>query len=167
MTRLTRKAIATLKLPKGKPYLIVWDDDLPGFGIRLNPTNKVWVVQYRASGKSRRETIGRLDTVSLEVAKVQAKKTLARVQLGEDPHAERAEAEARRAITFEKVVGRYLQSAQGRLKPRSYEEVSRHLTKQWANLKQVPLQKVDRSIVAARLEEIARWRRPEIRVRRS
>lgn len=158
--RLTRKAIAALTLPKDKPYLIIWDDELPSFGIRINPSSKVWVVQYRINGNSRRETIGRADAISPEMARESAKKTLARVQLGADPHAERAEAEARRIVTLEKVASRYLVSAQARLKPRSYAEVSRHLSVHWASLKPLPVQKINRSLVAAKLEEIAQQNGP-------
>jgi hypothetical protein len=43
------------------------------------------VVQYRAGGKSRREMIGRVDTIPLNIARETAKKTLARVKLGSDP----------------------------------------------------------------------------------
>lgn len=158
--RLTRKAIATLTLPKDKPYLIVWDDELPGFGVRLNPTGKVWVVQYRANGKSRRETIGRVDAIAPEMARDNARKTLARVQLGADPHAEKAEAAARRAVTFDRVSTRYLQNAQGRLKPRSFEEVNRHLTKHWASLKELPLRSINRALIAAKLDDIAQQNGP-------
>jgi hypothetical protein len=49
--RLTRQSVADLTIPAGKPYVIVWDEGLPGFGVRVNPTNKQWVVQYRANGK--------------------------------------------------------------------------------------------------------------------
>src|SRR4051812_39121956 len=95
--RLTRQCVADLSIPVGKPYHIVWDDGLPGFGIRLNPTNKVWVVQYRAAGKSRRETIGRVDAIPLDEARKRAKASLAKVHLGADPQAEKAEERARSA----------------------------------------------------------------------
>jgi integrase len=153
--RLNRKAVSTLLLPPDRPYLIVWDEDLPGFGVRINPTSKVWVVQYRSNGKSRRKTIGRVDTIPPEAARDHAKKTLAQVHLGADPHSDRVEAEARRAVTLEKVTARYLQNVQGRLKPRYYDEVCRHFRKDWAALAQFPIQKIDRGLVAARLEEIA------------
>ncbi len=158
--RFTQKTVSNLTLPTGRPYVIAWDDALPGFGVRINPSGKVWVVQYRANGKSRRETLGRVNVIALEAAREAARRVLARVQLGADPHAERAETEARRATTLEKVVLRYLQNAQGRLKPRSYEEVERHLTKHWANLWSLPVQNVGRALVASRLEEIARQNGP-------
>ena len=47
----TKETIAALTLPVGKFDLIHFDDDLPGFGIRLRAAGKrVWIVQYRASG---------------------------------------------------------------------------------------------------------------------
>ncbi|MGO4572901.1 tyrosine-type recombinase/integrase [Microvirga sp. 2TAF3] len=153
--RLTRQSVAALKIPKGKPYNIVWDDDLPGFGVRVNPTNKVWVVQYRASGKSKRETLGRVGTVTLDDARKTAKGKLAHVQLGGDPHAAKAEEKARAAFTLEIVSERYLKNAKDRLKPRSYEEVERHLNKHWAPLHALPLHKITRALIATRLEEIA------------
>lgn len=153
--RFTRKTVAALVLPTGKPYAIFWDSELPGFGIRLNPTSKVWVVQYRAARKSRRETIGRVDAVSLEKARDRARDTLARVQLGADPHAEKAEALAQQATTFKAVADRYLKSAAERLKSRSYNEVARHLLKDWKSIADVPLKSIDRGAISIRLEEIA------------
>jgi integrase len=153
--RLSKQSVASLRIPAGKPYHIEWDEVLPGFGVRVNPTGKVWVVQYRAGGKSRRETIGRVDTVSLDVAREAAKKTLAKVQLGADPHAEKAQAKARAKITFEAVAERYLKHAQDRLKPRSFEEVERHLKKHWQPFQGLPISEIRRALVATRLEEIA------------
>lgn len=153
--RLTRKSVATLSLPKGKPYLIVWDDELPGFGIRLNPTNRTWVLQYRLRGKSRRETIGRVETVSIELARDTAKKTLARIHLGEDPRADRLKADARRTLTFGPLCDRYLKSIQARLKPRYFLEVRRHLKKDWAALSALPISDITRALVAAELERIS------------
>jgi integrase len=158
--RLSKQSVASLQIPAGKPYHIEWDEVLPGFGVRVNPTGKVWVVQYRAGGKSRRETIGRVDTISLDVARVTAKKTLAKVQLGSDPYAEKAQAKARAKITFEAVAERYLKHAQDRLKSRSFEEVERHLKKHWQPFQGLPISEIRRALVATRLEEIAEQNGP-------
>lgn len=154
--RFTRQSVAELALPEGKPYVIVWDEVLPGFGVRVNEGgSRVWVVQYRASGKSRRETLGRVDTVPLDEARKAAKAKMSMAQLGGDPHADKAEARARAAVTFGPVADRYLKRAKTRLKRRSYEEVERHLVRHWAPLKGHPLQSITRAVVAARLGEIA------------
>src|SRR4051812_24930959 len=118
--RFTRQSVASLTIPTGKPYHIEWDEAFPGFGVRINPTGKVWVVQYRAGGKSRRETIGRVNAIPLEQARETARSTLARVQLGSDPQAEKAEARARSRVTLEAISERYLKHAQAKLKPRSF-----------------------------------------------
>ncbi|RAI45334.1 hypothetical protein CH341_04470 [Rhodoplanes roseus] len=154
--RLTRSGVTNLTLAPGRPYQIFWDEALRGFGVRVNPTGKVWVVQYRIDGKSRRETIGRVDTVPLDLAREEARKTLARVQLGENPREERARAKAQRALVLEAVIERYLQQAKTRLKSRSLQEVERHLRKHWRPLHETPLSALDRRVLALRLEEIAR-----------
>ena len=46
------------------------DRDLPGFGIRVYPSGaKVYVVQSRASGRSKRLTVGRHGELSAEQAR--------------------------------------------------------------------------------------------------
>lgn len=158
--RFTRKNLASLALPPGKPYVILWDPELAGFGIRLNPTSKVWVVQYRVAGQSRRETIGRLDAISIEAARESAKATLARVQLGSDPRAEKEAAKAQNTFTFQAIVDRYLKGAAARLKPRSYEEIARHFSKDWRCFADIPISGLDRGRISLKLEEMAESRGP-------
>ncbi|MCY4589651.1 MAG: Arm DNA-binding domain-containing protein, partial [Alphaproteobacteria bacterium] len=44
---------------------VFWDDKLPGFGVRVYPTgSKVYVVQARLKGRSRRITLGRHGVIS-------------------------------------------------------------------------------------------------------
>jgi len=38
--RFARQTVSELTLPPGKPYVIVWDESLPGFGMPVNPTNR-------------------------------------------------------------------------------------------------------------------------------
>ena len=69
----TKDTIAALELPTGKTDLIVFDDDLPGFGIRLRAGGKrVWIAQYRANGAQRRETLGDVRKVDLRAARAAA-----------------------------------------------------------------------------------------------
>lgn len=151
----TRKNLGALTLPPGKPYAIFWDPELAGFGIRLNPSSRVWVVQYRIAGQTRRETIGRVETISIEAARKAARETLARVQLGGDPRAEKAAAHAQLALTFQAIADRYLKNAAGRLKSRSYAEVHRHISKDWGRFSSIPLDVIDRGRISLALEEIA------------
>ena len=46
--RFTSPSVAKLALPPGKSDHIVFDDGLPGFGVRLRAGGKkVWIAQYR------------------------------------------------------------------------------------------------------------------------
>jgi len=45
--KLDRSTVASLTLPQGKSELFVWDDDLPGFGVRLRGKGARYTVQYR------------------------------------------------------------------------------------------------------------------------
>lgn len=59
---------------------IVWDDQLPGLGLRLTHTNrKTFVVSYRADGRKRRKTLGTTDELTLAEARQHASELLAAV----------------------------------------------------------------------------------------
>ena len=80
---------------------------LPGFGVRLLPSGRrTWIVQKRTkSGRSTRLKIGRVDELTAEQARDEARRIVSRIALGEDPAAERrkarlAEHERRNAPTL-------------------------------------------------------------------
>src|SRR5215207_2053854 len=126
--RLTRPNVARLVLPPGKGETIIFDDALPGFGVRLRAGGKrTWIAQYRLGSKQRRITLGNVEAVDPDDARKRAKEALAKVQLGADPQAEKADARARASVTLGAVADRYLAHARDRLRPRSFEEVERHL----------------------------------------
>lgn len=156
--RLTKPNIAKLKLPLGKSEAIVFDDALPGFGIRIRAGGKrVWIAQYRVGRQQRRVTIGNVETLNPDKAREEARSILAKVHLGSDPQTEKAESRARASVTLGAVAKRYLDEyARPGLKPRSYEEVERHLTRHWSPLRELPIHKIQRANVAGRLAEIAK-----------
>ena len=60
------------------------DRDLPGFGVRVYPSNaKVYVVQTRAFGRSKRITLGRHGEVSADQARKETIRIIARIKAGE------------------------------------------------------------------------------------
>lgn len=66
--------------------LVVWDDKLPGFGLRVKPSGvRSYIVQYRNSyGHSKRVTIGRHMPMTAEQARDRAVAILSSARLGHD-----------------------------------------------------------------------------------
>lgn len=82
--RLSKRTVDSLSV-KGKDA-VFWDSELQGFGVRVYPTGtKVYIVQTRSGGKSRRFTLGRHGVITADEARHLAAHTIARVKQGEDP----------------------------------------------------------------------------------
>jgi integrase len=112
--RLTKRNVDGLAA-SGKE-LVAWDDEIPGFGLRVKPSGaKSWIIQYRnAHGRSRRLTVGRVGRLTPDEARRAAKQRLAAVDRGEDPAEERAG--ARKAITVGQLCDQYLEASHNRVK---------------------------------------------------
>jgi integrase len=84
--RLTKRAIDAVKIDPSRE-LFLWDDDLPGFGLRIKSKGaRSFIVQYRnRHGRSRRLTLGRYGVLTPDQARVAAKIALADVARGGDP----------------------------------------------------------------------------------
>lgn len=88
--KLTKRIVETA-IADSKDY-VLWDEELPGFGLRIFPTGKrSYPIQYRADGRSRRYTIGIHGIWTPETARREAKMQLDRVAQDDDPAEERAE----------------------------------------------------------------------------
>jgi integrase len=160
--KLTKATVQKLALPPGKSETLAFDDALPGFGLRIRAGGKrTWIVQYRIGRKQRRVTLGTIETVDADEARKRAKDVLSKVHLGSDPQLDKAEARVQASVTLGIVAEDYLaRRASARLKPRGLLEVERHLRKQWAPLSDLPIQKITRADVAARLAKIAKENGP-------
>jgi len=85
--RLSKTVVERI-VPAGQDF-VVWDETLPGFGVRVKPSGvRSYIVQYRnrSSGESKRLTIGRHGPLlTFDQAKKQARAMLADAMRGEDP----------------------------------------------------------------------------------
>ncbi len=77
--------LARASRPTGKD-VILFDRALPGFGLRIHPTGrKVWIVQARIEGRSRRIVIARHGEMELAEARRRARDLLHRIRTGANP----------------------------------------------------------------------------------
>jgi len=153
--KLTQASIA--KLPTDKPDAVYYDDELPGFGIRVRAGgSRNYIVRYRQGGLERRHTVGSVSVLSIEEARKKARKVLVAVDEGRDPTADKATKRASASLLFSSVAADYLEAKRSALKPRSLVESTRYLNRDWKPLHGLPLGTVSRAIVSSHLREIAK-----------
>lgn len=88
MPKITKKAVDAA-IPNGRDY-VIWDSELPGFGLRVFASGKrSYVLQYRSLGRSRRYTIGLHGVWTPESARLEAKAQLGRIARGDNPAEEK------------------------------------------------------------------------------
>jgi integrase len=147
--KLSPFAVRTLKVPEGKSEAIFFDDNVPGFGLRLRERgSRTFVFQYKLGAKQRRIALGA--ATALGVAKVRqiAERLHARVKLGEDPASDKADAKASAARTFKTAATEYLDQQRSRLRERTYPDLERHLLKHARTLHELQLAKISRADIA-------------------
>ena len=155
--RLTQTSLVRIALPAGIDDKIFFDEELPGFGLRVRAGgSRKFVVHYRQGGAQRRHTIGAANVLTLDEARKRARKILVAVDDGKDPAAEKASKRVASALTFSKVMEDYLEARQPGMKPRTHEEYSRHLRKHWKPLHGLAIGSVARTTIAVRLREIVK-----------
>jgi integrase len=157
--RLTATTIRSLALPDCARDKTFFDTELAGFGLRLRDTGaRSWLVQYAVGGRTRRMTLGSPETVDPGKAREAAKDILAKVRLGQDPAHDKQASRQDAAHTVGSLIPRFLQRQRPRLRPKSFAESTRHLTKDLRTFHALPIARLDRRAIAARLSEIAESR---------
>ncbi len=119
-TKLTDAAVAAAVLPPGKAEVVLWDSEVTGFGLRIRPGGRTWIVAYRPAGSGRSANTRRLKLGTPEtVATAAAARKLARIALGKiaaggDPLAESRELRRRKQSHVTELLDRYDEDLQRR-----------------------------------------------------
>ena len=94
----------------------LFDVKLPGFGLRIHPSGrKVWIVQTRIEGRSRRMVVARYGEMKLAEARRRARDLLHRIRTGANP-ADDIQQE-KRTPTFREFTREYLRRSDPHWKP--------------------------------------------------
>jgi integrase len=159
--RLTAAFIRTAEPPPGRADHVFFDDDLPGFGLRVRASGaKAWMVQYAIGGRTRRVTLGTPAVLDIAKARGLAKDLLARVRIGQDPARDKVTARDKAAETFGALLPRHLERQRAKMKPRSMQETERHLLVHAKTLHGYPIDSITRRTIATRLAAIEKGSGP-------
>lgn len=159
-TARINKSAVDAAFPQAKDWLL-WDDKLPGFGLKVTPSGgKVFVYQYRLGGrgaKVRRYTIGKFGKLTADNARSIAEGLAFNVAQGVDPQSQKVET-ARDAV--EKAFSAYAERfIKDRLKLawKSAHSDGQSLLRRYAMpiMKDKPLPKIERKDIRAVLSPVA------------
>jgi integrase len=90
MAKITKRTVDALK-PAGDRDAFLWDDELPGFGVRCRRSGaKVYFLKYRtAGGRQRWLTLGQHGPLAPDAARAKALREKAAIGDGDDPSGKR------------------------------------------------------------------------------
>ena len=126
MPRVDLTARLARESKAGDKDIILFDQALPGFGLRIHPSGrKVWIVQARIDGRSRRMVVARYGAMRLASARRRARDMLGRIRAGQNP-AEDIRRE-KRTPAFREFADEYLRRSDPHWKPSGRKTVRVYL----------------------------------------
>jgi integrase len=149
--KLTKTVVDALPLPR-QGQVFVWDSEIKGFGVRLNPTGISYIAQSRVNGQSRRVTIGKHGPFAPDKARKRALELLRDMANGIDPTLEKRRKKIQR-VTLEDVVKAYISDRD--LKANSIRDINKHLDSSFQEWKEQPITKITRDTVLDRFRELS------------
>ena len=144
--KLTKRQIdAARYIGEGNARFVMWDDQIPGFGVRIYPGGKrSFVLSYRTAERKRLLTIGTYGVLTLDQARSQARAELAKIETqGADPVGDREK--DRRGETMGDLCQTYM-DRHGNAKKSGEEDrrrINRHILPRWRALKVKALTRQD------------------------
>ena len=154
--KLTDRAVDEVEVPQGG-RMDVWDDDLPGFGLRVYPSgSRSFIYRYPVPGEGRERTmvLGEAGELSVAGAREEALRIGRRVGEGADPAGPMDP--SRGGFTFAQFGEIYLRRMAGRWTERTLREYERRVrTHLEPVLGATRLESVTRAQVSALLERVA------------
>lgn len=127
--KLTRRSIdeAAKKLAAGnRDRELLWDDEIPGFGVRLSRKGGAYFLNYRTPANiERRLTIGTMAELTIEQARKKAAELKVSVRAGADPlgeiRAKAAAPEPTKGLTLHEISKRFLDMGKAGWSKRTYD----------------------------------------------
>ena len=135
MPKLVEGYVNKLQVPSGKRDVQVFDDALPGFGIRKFESGRAsYFVKFNVGMQQRRLTLGAVVLGNLAEMRRKASVVLSKARLGQEAVAEKRTAAGKRSGSLSVLIEKYLKDRQHKLRPRYFTEVKRQLENDWKSL---------------------------------
>ncbi len=151
--------IAKLKIRKGTSDAQIFDDKLPGFGLRKFKSGAAtFFVKYNVGKQQRRMSLGVATANRLEGARADAERILAKAKLGDDPQAAKKAHRAKVTTSLGGLIERYLEARQDDMVPSYHQATSRYLRTDWKPLHRYGVDAIKRRDVVNTLDDIAKER---------
>jgi integrase len=157
VAKLVEGFVSRLRVPAGARDVQVFDDALPGFGVRKFTSGRAsYFVKFNVGSQQRRLTLGAVVPGNLAEMRRKASAVLAKARLGQDTVAEKRAAAAKRVVRLGTLVNTYLDERQPRLRPRYHAEIKRQLERDWKPLHSAGIDGVTRQMVIEVIDDIAK-----------
>jgi hypothetical protein len=100
MAKLLESTIGKIAVPAGKRDILVFDDTLPGFGVRKFASGQAsFFVKYNVGQQQRKITLGRVIPGQLAEMRRKAHDVLAKARLGDDVQATKKASRERKKVS--------------------------------------------------------------------
>jgi integrase len=136
--------------------VIYWDDEMPGFGVRVTTGSRSYVVQGRVNGKDRRVTIAPVRLLALKAARDRAARMLLNMRDGIDPQEEKRVKKVE-GVTLRQVMEDYCAhktTKHGPLRPQTQADIERHVTVNFKVWTDRPVSEIDEAAVLKQFREL-------------
>lgn len=152
--KLTKKNVDCLQFPTSG-QILVWDDELTGFGLRITRSKKTFIVQSRIKGvrAERRVSLGEHGIITPDEARKKAQVELSKMLQGKDPVAEKKCDEAY-SLTLRDIADKYIKTRR-ELKESSKADIEKHLKTSFSDWAKRPAVEITRDKVAKRFTELS------------
>jgi integrase len=155
--KITKTTVDELAFILGKSnQQLYWDEEQPGFGVRVTRSAKSYFVEHRVGGKTRRVTLGRHGKLTAEQARKKAKAEIGKLALGEDPVVEKAK-RRERSVTLREAFDAYLSGRKGKggkkqngLKPLTVKDYEKAVDESFGDWMHKPIQSISVEMIRTR-----------------
>jgi integrase len=153
---ITDSEIAKHQLPQGKHDIVLSDDEITGFALRIRNGKRSFIFQYSitSNGKrvSARMKLGDYPAMKADAARKEASKLHSKVTLGGHPAADKRTQRAAAVNTFEVLVAAYLAYQKDEVRPATLVEITRYLENYASELHKLPAAMITRATVVKLLD---------------